>query len=120
MNSHRLTVKFPDEFRNWGNNNNCRFDKVQVIKSIRMLTGWGLKESKDATEQHSLVELPIRAITESEYEAEIKILKQNGVEIDSSLSQIIWSYLEDMAIQALRDKKYNLAIDLIEFIKKHN
>ena len=119
MNSHYLTVKFPDEFRNWGDNNNCRFDKVQVIKSIRMLTGWGLKESKDATEQHSLVELPIRAITESEYEAEIKILKQNGVEIGNTLSRTIQSNLEDMAIQALRNKEYNLAIDLIEFIKNH-
>lgn len=116
MNPTRITVTFPAEFRYWGNSPK-RFNKIETIKSIRSLTGWGLKESKDASESIEPVQLPIRHMTEDQFNDEIEILKRNGITIGTSHQNTIRTNMEDMAIQSIRNGEYNLAIDLLEFIK---
>lgn len=119
MNPTRITVTFPQDFRYEGNSPR-RFNKIEVIKSIRSLTGWGLKESKDASESIEPVQLPIRHMTEDQFNAEIEILKRNGIEgvtIGTSHRNTIRTHMEEMAIQSIRYGEYNLAIDMLEFIK---
>lgn len=112
----RITATFPIEFRDWGNSPQ-RFNKIETIKAIRSLTGWGLKESKDASESVDLVQMPIRHMTEDQFNAEIEILKRNGITIETSHHNTIQTNMEEMAIQSIRNGEYNLAIDLLEFIK---
>lgn len=114
-----ITVTFPQDFRDWGNSPK-RFNKIEAIKSIRSLTGWGLKESKDASESIEPVQLPIRHMTEDQFNTEIEILKRNGIEgttIGTSHRNTFRTNMEEMVIQSIRHGEYNLAIDILEFIK---
>ena len=123
MNPSKIFVTFPKEFRTWNHNQQRNFDKVQVIKSVRFLTGWGVKESQNASELPNRVELPIlNYLSEGEFNTEIRMLKNNGVVIsypdESSVHTTIRNYLEDMAISNIRARKYDIAIEVLQYIQK--
>lgn len=114
----RITVKFPADFIDWANSSSsCPFDKVAVVSTIRSLTGWGLKEAKDAAESRGPVVLPIKTMTEKEYQSDILILTNNGVTFSDSFHDTIRGNLENMAKEAIQRREYGLATSLLEFIR---
>lgn len=113
---------------------NSGYNRVNVIKAIRMLTGLGLKEAKDLTEKSGaqmvrvLVEDRRDYIDESKiipaqqaYDDAMQILRSNGVWIDSTASTGRDGALNEvrrLAANAVLHNDFDLADTLIAVLKR--
>lgn len=98
-------------------------NKVTVIKSIRILTGLGLKEAKDASEvvgkpqtfDMSLSLFTAYANPEVEIENHVRILRNEGVQV----SEPVYKILEDLrklGAQALLQGEDELANEILQLV----
>lgn len=101
-------------------------DKVAAIKSVRWITGMGLKEAKDLvdavgngdrlefTEQD-----PRYRNTEYEYDTdrEITIIERCGYTV-VEVRDVLTSRVVDLAVEAVHAGDYNLVIDLMRILKE--
>lgn len=97
-------------------------DKLSVIKAIRMLTGMGLKDTKDASENTSQQTFSIDfnnfrsyAIPDAGIEEQFRILRNNGVEVGESVHLILQS-LRDLGSQALLQGEDELANEILQLV----
>ena len=97
-------------------------DKIAIIKAIRMLTGFGLKEAKDASEsqleQH--LELNLGNFTsyghpDGEIENQFRILRNGGCEVGDSVYRLLQS-LRDLGAQALKQGEDELASEILQLV----
>lgn len=92
-------------------------NKVSVIKAIRILTGLGLKESKDASErvgirQHFAVNANM---THFLFEEQMKILRSEGFDVIPS-ALFILEKLRELGSQALLAGEDELANEILQFV----
>lgn len=116
---NQIKVTFPAEFRTYGVYAEPRkYNKVEVIKAIRMLTGWGLKDSKDVSEfAYDNVKLPIfTGILQSTYDEALGIFRNNGVVIENTFHTDLMNTLEKLSIDAIHAKEYSISIRILEFM----
>lgn len=110
------------------------YNRVNVIKAVRMLTGLGLKEAKDLTEK--LGAQPIRVLVEDRrdyiderkiipaqqaYDEAMRTLRDNGVFVDSTPSASRQGMLDEvrkLASQAVLRDDFDLADALIAVLKR--
>ena len=101
-------------------------DKVAAIKSIRWITGMGLKEAKDlvdAVGNGDLLEFteqdPRYRNTEYEYDTdrEINNIKRCGYTV-VEVRDVLTARVVDLAVDAVHAGDYNLVIDLMRILKE--
>lgn len=97
-------------------------DKISVIKSIRMLTGLGLREAKDASErqgeQHfeiSMGNFTSYGNPDSEIENQFRILRNGGIEVGGSVYHILQS-LRNLGADALKQGEDDLASEILQLV----
>ena len=98
-------------------------NKVAVIKAIRMLTGLGLKEAKDASER--LGETQVFDIQkanffscanpEREMENQFRILRAEGLEVGEPVHKLL-EELRKLAAQALIQGEDELANEILQHV----
>ena len=108
-----LTIRFPISYT--GN-------KIDVIKSIRYLTGVGLKEVKDLSESSALHKLSIDPVgipssgTLDEYiDSQINILKSAGCFVGPTVYNILDNLCE-LARAALQTNEDELANEILQLV----
>jgi len=97
-------------------------DRISVIKSIRMLTGLGLKEAKDASERQGEQHFEINmgnftsyGHPDSEIENQFRILRNGGIEVGDSVHHILQS-LRDLGADALKQGEDELASEILQLV----
>lgn len=98
-------------------------NKVTVIKSIRILTGLGLKEAKDASEVVGVpqtFELSNTLFTaygnpEAEIENHVRILRNEGIQVGEPVYKIIED-LRKLGVQALLQGEDELANEILQLV----
>ena len=93
-------------------------NKVQGIKALRTATGLGLKEAKDLVVALQEIDPDIQLVSIVDQNA-FKIFKDEGG-VTAPLGGILIGQVEATSIAALQTGDYELAIDLIEVLRKHN
>lgn len=102
------------------------FQKVVSIKALRLLTGIGLKEAKDAIEAAMIGELVSiqdgypRDSEMTNYEAHTN-LKKNGLELVQGTTKIefIIEAVKEIAKMAADEEEEQLAILLLDILRQH-
>lgn len=92
-------------------------NKVTCIKSIRALTGLGLKEAKDIADAGGVLhEKPVSPnLTAREFEENCRILRNEGVEVNGSVFMILQD-LRDLGAQALKQGEDELANEILQLV----
>lgn len=97
-------------------------DKIGVIKALRMLTGMGLKDAKDASERPGEQEFDISSLNFSVYPApeiaiedQFRILRNNGCRVGDPVNKIFQS-LRDLASDALKQGDDELANEILQLV----
>lgn len=111
-------------------NNPDRQQKVPCIKALRCITGFGLKEAKDAYEDAEAGEvveadmLPAYAaiLASGGREDSLDVLRANNFSFGGIATQrtAVLAALRDSAKVALMSKDYDLAISVINVLKEHD
>lgn len=107
----KFKITFPKEYAN--------YSKIPTIKAIRILTGLGLKESKDLTETESTiisVDMDSWGVKDHMYN-----LSECGCKIDEIDEETIKEYdysddLRDIALKALKNKDDIIALKVLQFM----
>jgi hypothetical protein len=104
---NHITIKMPLSVPN----------KVTCIKAIRMLTGLGLKESKDISDAGGVLhELAVFSPMGSrDFEDNCRILRNEGVEVNGSVHMILQD-LRDLGAQALKQGEDELANEILQLV----
>lgn len=96
--------------------------RVEVIKAIRMLTGLGLKEAKDASErggdQHfniSMHNFAAYSNPDTEIENQFRILRNNGISVGDSVQRLLQS-LRELGAEALKQGEDDLASEILQLV----
>lgn len=125
MISKHYTMTFP----NVGSNG---YDRIKVIRAIRTLTGWGLKEAKDVTERHGTQRVHVqvsethstcdnRVLSAKEtFDTAISELQRNGVIVVETARSGVLAEVRVLASEALLNDDLDLAIALIDVVKRFN
>ena len=124
MISKTITVTFPQDYKS--------YNKVSVIKAIRVLTGMGLKEAKDLCEMSGAQKIHVavdngweqvtgRLVKDQEYyDNSIKALKAEGCTVvtpeDCALTLI--DDVRNLAAKAVLSGELELAVALIDVMKR--
>jgi len=95
--------------------------KVTAIKAVRALTYLGLKEAKDLVEKEKFSLTPASGLTENETAVLIRTLRGTGVEVvkASTKTSLTLSMLEDALGEAVFEKDYELAGEILEVLKRN-
>lgn len=121
MISKHYTMTFPAD-RN--------YNRVGVIKSVRALTGLGLKEAKDLTEKEGAQLVLLRAAdTVNPYtnqpisakmflEDQIAEMRRNGVVVCEAVRAGTLADVRKLASDALMRDELDLAVALIDIVRK--
>jgi len=99
-------------------------NKVGAIKAVRALSGLGLKDSKDLVETDGAWSFEIDnsiIVSESAKNDCLKNLKDSGVSVieEPGGTSISFSIMEDAMQEALVERNYSLAQDILDTLKKH-
>lgn len=102
-----ITIRVPQTLSN----------RVTVIKSIRNLTGLGLKEAKDLQDQHGILHQVQTnlGISDREFEDHCRILRNEGCEVNGSVHQILQE-LRELGAQALKQGEDDLANEIMQLV----
>lgn len=104
----KLNIKIPNK------KNIANF--VMVVKSIRILTGLGLKEAKDIADQEGETVLHIvNGILDIDFNSASAALAQQGIVVGDKKQEII-DELRELAVQALQIDEDELANEIMQFI----
>ena len=98
-------------------------NRIEVIKAIRVLTGLGLKEAKDASEvsnRPQTFDIRLSNFTsymnpQAEIEAQLRILSRNGIEVGEPVFMILED-LRKLASQALLQGEDDLANEILQLV----
>jgi hypothetical protein len=111
----RITFTCPPQFNN----------KVSVIKAIRIITGLGLKEAKDASECTKQQVFDVEVIrsrnpsygplTESEFNESVRILQSEGVQVGPTVMRLI-NDLRKLGSEALLMGEDELANEILQLV----
>ena len=114
----KITLTFPDNYD--------AFSKVDVIKAIRSLSGYGLKEAKELSEQRGPVDLNIVMIVglndtshALSFRNGVNLLKANGVTVvANSLREGLIKDIRNLTSMAVLKGEVDIAKVLIEALEK--
>ena len=97
-------------------------NKISVIKAIRILTGLGLKEAKDASERAGSQVLTLDLASLSRYpdpnaevENQFRALRKEGVEIVEPAYRLL-EELRALGVQALQMGEDELANEILQLV----
>jgi hypothetical protein len=97
-------------------------NKVAAIKAIRMLTGLGLKEAKDASERSGPQTFDLYPSNFSSYgnpesmiEEQFRILRAEGVEVGEPIHKILQS-LRELGAHALQLGEDEFASEILQLV----
>lgn len=112
MTETRFTISCPATLPN----------KVAAIKAIRMLTGLGLKEAKDATERPGPQSLDIQQSSFTSYsnpqaaiEDQFRTLRSQGIEVGDPVFRIL-EELRKLGSEALLQGEDELANEILQLV----
>jgi hypothetical protein len=93
------------------------YNKVMVIKAIRVLTGMGLKEAKDASEIIGAVQtLTLTSGNSDTYiDEQFSTLRSNGVEVSAPVTVII-EELRKLGAMALSQGEDEFANEILQLV----
>ncbi len=107
-------------------------NKVECIKALRYLTGLSLKEAKDILEhsgpqrlavsiKHNFIDPDtLSTLTlEDSFHHWIDFLRGNGVAVVVDEFHQNMADIQTIAISAIRNKNYDLAVDLINILRNY-
>lgn len=111
----QLVITFPSDY--------TPYNKIEVIKTIRILTNCGLKDAKDTSEMFGQQILPVNIMgtsgfatpTDAYFEELCRILRVNGCEVGSSVLKILQS-LRDLGAEALKQGEDDLASEILQLV----
>ena len=98
-------------------------NKINVIKAIRMLTGLGLKEAKDASDQVGRQTLIYNdhyfvhngAFSSGGVEEQFRILRTEGIKVGGHLEEVL-TELRQLAKKALEMHEDELANEILQLV----
>lgn len=97
-------------------------NKVEVIKAIRVLSGLGLKEAKDASERSGSQTFDIHMSNFTSWsdpqrgiDEQFRLLRNNGVEVGEPVWKII-EELRQLGSQALLQGEDELANEILQLV----
>lgn len=104
-------------------NRHALYQKVTAIKAHRTLTNAGLKESKDFIESaEDMVQKfnVLHNISEVDFREQIENLRQAGfiVNVVADTSKTLLEQIKNISIGAISCNDFDLAIDLIDVLKR--
>jgi len=117
---HIITVEFPNLPHSnpvgygYPPSTGATSNKVTIIKAIRMLTGMGLKESKDIVDAGGKAELTVTNMINSEVEEAYRALRSQYVVV--STADKILTELRALATQALAMHEDELANEILQLV----
>ncbi len=96
-------------------------NKIGAIKAVRALSGMGLKDAKDLVETDGDWDFEMDStLGDDDRNHEIKNLREAIVRVtESGVTSISFSIMEDAMHEALVERKYDLAQDILDTLKKH-
>jgi hypothetical protein len=97
-------------------------NKIQCIKSLRWITGMGLKEAKDLAEASELrtVVFEEKSMDRSEgynLDREIITIRSSGYDV-VEISTLITTKIKALVVDAVNNNDYTLAKDLIDVLAR--
>jgi hypothetical protein len=113
MDKH-FTITFPKEYLSIGHYDSD-IGKVPVIRTIRQLSGCGLKEAKDISEITSPQTIGLIGILNDDVFTAFKMLERNGCKITSPVYSIL-AELRVLATQAMKQGEDELASEILQLI----
>ena len=112
LNESRFTISCPATLPN----------KVEAIKAIRVLTGLGLKEAKDASERSGpqTFDVPLNSFTSWSdphrgIDEQFRLLRANGIEVGEPVFKILES-LRKLGADALLQGEDELANEILQLV----
>lgn len=109
-----FTLQCPLDYKNG--------DKVPVIKAIRMLTGFGLKEAKDVSEIQTVQYLKLSlgnfascVNKDVEIENQFRVLRVTGCQVGGAIHLLLQS-LRDLGAEALTQGEDELANEILQLV----
>jgi len=112
MSNKKFSITCPPTYTN----------KVAVIKAIRMLTGLGLKEAKDASERSGSQTFDLYPSNFSSYgnpdsmiEEQFRILRSENVQVGEPIHKILQS-LRELGSQALQLGEDEFANEILQLV----
>ena len=96
--------------------------KVSAIKAIRGMTHMGLKESKDLVEKEVFSFTPATGLFTTDLDSLLRDLRGAGVEVrevSKTDGSMPLSMLEDALQEAVFERDYSLAEDILAILKKN-
>lgn len=110
---------------------NSGYNRIQVIKAVRQLTGLGLKEAKELTEMVGPQLVRVRAEDQTDwtgvlhtadavFKSCMDAFKDNGVRVADASPVGIMADLRKLAADAVMSSEFDLAQDLINIIRKYS
>lgn len=96
-----------------------QYQKVQAIKAIRTITGLGLKEAKDAIEGAEVHPTKIDVGLASAFEISTFTDELNMIGFAVTKDTTSINKLVSIAVESVESQNYDLAIDLIQVLKKY-
>lgn len=95
--------------------------KVAAIKALRNLVGLGLREAKDAIESVMDGEQITLDTDATLNRSDIQILAGEGITVNGGTNRrLVLQAIKSAVRIAIEDGEYDLAISLLEVMKKHN
>lgn len=121
-----ITIRIQDAIRATSGNS----DKIDLIKSLRHITEFGLKDAKDIMDQYCLgnpVDVEIDTTSQDRIDGMVKLMEKAGIVVikkwpwndAAKQMQTISGRLMAMAKEAIDTDMGPLASDLIEVYMKH-
>jgi hypothetical protein len=92
------------------------YNKVSVIKAIRMLTGLGLKEAKDASEIAGVPQtFDLQPCTDTVFDEQCRILRSEKVDVGEPVHRLI-EELRKIGAQALLQGEDDFANEILQLV----
>jgi hypothetical protein len=104
-----IVIEFPVSFTG---------SKVVVIKALRAMFGYGLKEAKDLCEMHSerhVLELRDPSVSSAVIDEQCRLLRTEGCRVGSPVHVVLQS-MRDLAAEALRLGEDDLANEILQLV----
>lgn len=92
--------------------------KVDAVRSIRTLTGWGLKEAKDFVETKQVTQISVQnSVSDAVLNDCIRALEAYGMKVTNAVG-VVNCTVHQALEEALKMRDYPAVVELAQFLSK--
>ena len=92
--------------------------KVEAVKSIRTLTGWGLKEAKDFVETRQVTQITVQnSVSDAVLNDCIRALEGYGMKVTNMIG-VLTCTVHQALEEAVKARDYQAVVELAQFLAK--